>query len=262
MWLLSTRNRPAHCIEAVRTFKNKGSDGLQLVIWVDGDFKGYEPLYDIVKPGWVIRHTPECVGLAHQMNWLLEEYPAERAYGWLADDFRAETKDWDKQLVDEAEPCFIAYGNDGWSSPSVKQRHITSAFAIGGKIVRQVGWFAPPNLVQAGIDSAWNDLGRKFRLMKKVETVTVNHLHWKNGKRPVDATDNVGEQRDLGVTTYKKYITSPQHKEAIRLVREWLNGGPNLYRRYASQWIVDDGGPIRNPRRMDRKLPHRKRAKS
>ena len=197
------------------------------MVWCDGDAGGYGSItmnFPVVN----VVYTPERVGLAEQMNCFFDEYPDARFYGWLADDFRAKTQDWDKKLAEAAGDDHIAFGSDGWSNQSWPH-HITSAFAIGGELVRAAGFFAPRPLYQAGIDSAWNRLGREFKLMKQVKGVEVEHLHWKNKKRPRDDTDNYKERQESGIPQFRKYMTSGAFREARERVKYYLDSRPDMH---------------------------------
>jgi len=229
MWLLSTRNRPKEAFEAVRSFYEHASPEFRLVVWCDGDDGGY----GAITASWPVEniiYTPQRVGLSEQMNHFFDEYPYARFYGWLADDFRAQTDSWDKKLAKAAGDHNIAFGSDGWSNQAWPH-HITSAFAIGGELVRATGWFAPPELYQAGIDSVWNRFGREFGLMKHIKGVKVEHLHWKNDKREKDATDNYEEQQSTGIPEFRKYVTSREFRDARDRIKRYLNTRTDLHSR-------------------------------
>lgn len=197
------------------------------MVWCDGDDHGYGSI-TATYPIENFVHTPERVGLSEQMNGFFDEYPYARFYGWLADDFRAKTENWDQKLAKAAADHCIAFGSDGWSNQAWPH-HITSAFAIGGELVRATGWFAPPQLYQAGIDSVWNRIGREFGLMKQLKHIKVEHLHWKNNKRERDETDNHEEQQSTGIPQFRAYVQSREFKNARSSVRRYLNSRADLH---------------------------------
>ena len=246
MWLLSSRNRPKECAEAIESFIEYGKD-FKCVLWIDGDDSDYP------KPDWVIKHTNPRVNLTEQMNWLLKEYPNEPFYGWLADDFRAMTQDWNLHLENAADKYFIAYGNDKWSRGNLPL-HITSAFAIGGDLVREVGWFAPPSLKQGGIDSFWNNAGRYNKLLRYCPEVIVKHLHWKQKSRKMDATDNTDDQRNNGSRIWREFRKSGQCQGAYRKIKEFMRGKPDMYFSNPEKWVIHDSGAFLEARGVDGNL--------
>ena len=199
MWILTTTGRPKECAEAIAAIDDTCSEGFSCVLFVDGNVEGYE---DVELPNadrWTKIISERNIGLTVPMNNLLRDYPDAKFYGWLADDFRPRTQDWDKDISEASLPHFIAYCNDGWLLLDREGfvPHITSAFAVGGDLVREVGWFSPPPLRQAGIDSVWNQIGRRCRIQKYLSKTIVEHVHWKNGKRDKDPIDDFGNFRSV-----------------------------------------------------------------
>ena len=75
----------------------------------------------------------------------------------------------------------------------------------GGDLVRAVGWWALPGVYQGGIDDAWIHLAhRVFDVKKYVPDVIVEHMSYRNAKRPKDYTD--------------EWIRSPE-------IQAWVDGG-------------------------------------
>jgi len=186
MWLLTTRGRQK---EAQRLLDACAETMTQkAVCYVDGG--SYPGLR--LPPNWTLVENEQNIGVGPAMAWFYEKHPYCRYFGWLADDFLPITPDWDRRITEAAGTGRIAYCHDGRRPPGSLSNPdwITSAFAIGGDLVRAAGWLSPPGLRQAGIDSAWNRIGRRYGLMTYLHDVRVDHLHWKNGKRPRDATDN------------------------------------------------------------------------
>lgn len=212
MWLLTTRNRPAM---AQRVLDACAATGMSTpgIVWCDGcDYPDLR-----LPPNWM-KQSGERIGVGPAMQRFYEQHPDLPFYGWLADDFIPETPGWDLRLIQAAGKHCLAYCNDAWPRDFIPQ-HLTSAFAIGGDIVRAVGWFSPPGLVQAGIDSAWNEIGRHFRLMRYLHDVVVVHEHYKNGKRPKDTTDNdIQAEQPL----WKAYLASEHRKAAFAAVEALL----------------------------------------
>lgn len=212
-WLLTTRGRPdmaRRLIDAcVRTDMTHAG-----IMFVDGD----SDLYDFPLPDNWSRIVSDNIGIGAAMDWYFRVHPELPFYGWLADDFVPKSRGWDVELAGTAADRFIAYCNDEWRRQDVPT-WITSALAIGGDLVRAVGWFSAPGLRQAGLDSAWNFLGREFGLMRYRHDVVVEHVHWKNGKRARDRTDNRPEEEQQA---WEAHIHGQRHRDARDAIRRFL----------------------------------------
>lgn len=213
MWLLTTRNRPEM---AQRTIDACAATGMSTPAIVLMDGCEYPDLK--LPENWRAEATAENIGVGPAMQRFFERHPDLPYYGWLADDFVPQTPGWDRALIDAAGKHCLACCNDLYPREFVP-RHLTSAFAIGGDLVRAVGWFSPPGLRQAGIDSAWNQIGRRFNLLRYLHDVVVAHEHYSVGKRPKDATDNdiVTEQ-----PLWRAYSSGPHQKAAFAAVEALL----------------------------------------
>jgi len=182
MWLLPTRGRKELCQEALDAcFETRMTSAG--VIFVDDRIDDYA---DLVLPNnWLKAVGP--LTMAETMRWAFNTFPHEVFYGWIADDLRPRTTHWDKKLEDAAGGWFISHCSDGY----LEGAHLSGAFCWGGELVRNVGWWALPEVKQAGIDNAWFEvIGRTLQNVIYRDDVVVEHLHWKNSKRPRDETDN------------------------------------------------------------------------
>jgi hypothetical protein len=131
------------------------------------------------------------------MQYAFTTYPDATHYGWLADDTRPRTRNWDTQLEAAAGEWGLAYARDLWFSESPIERNglevgnnLSSGLCWGGELVRTVGWWATPGLRQAGIDMAWLDIVRPLGLHRYRHDIVVEHLNWRTGKREKDAGDD------------------------------------------------------------------------
>lgn len=185
MWLLPTYKRPQLCQEALMACYETGMMQ-QAILFIDPPFDGYEDLW--IPPNFIVWKSETHTHMAPAMNLVLERYPNEDFYGWLADDLRPRTPGWDFKLSEVAGDWDIAHCNDLWmgGSPIIRAGSLCGAFCWGGKLVRTVGWWGLPYTEQAGTDDAWICI----RDPKYVPDVIVEHIHWKNQKRPIDLTDN------------------------------------------------------------------------
>lgn len=194
IWLLSTRGRPKACQEVLNACFTTGM-GSPGVVYVDDDRKGYEKL--TVPWNWQVHYGDTDGGLAASMQWCLTEFPAASQYGWLADDTVPRTVAWDRHLERAAGDWCVSYARDLWLSENQNDEqtliggwNYSSGVCWGGKLVREAGWWALPNVKQAGIDTAWAALTNGLGLSRYLPDVIVEHKNWRTGKRERDQTDD------------------------------------------------------------------------
>jgi len=171
------------------------------VVYVDETVDEYR---DIRLPkNWKIHYEPEWGSLQASLQWCFENYPDATHYGWLADDVRPRTPDWDKRLEAAAGDWYLSYARDLWFSESEGELlnlengdNLSSGLCWGGDLVRTVGWWALPGVRQAFIDVAWCRIISPFGLQRYMHDVTVEHLNYKTGKREMDAVDDWSRNGD------------------------------------------------------------------
>lgn len=190
MWLLPSKNRPDQCREALEAFKKFGcTPG---VLWVDGDPKGYDKI--ILPDGWVIKHGSGGIGEA--CKWQYRVFPDREWYGWMADDMRPETIEFDLKLIYECRGVHFVFCNGGdHKSPKYAPAKgdvpdtIPSVMMWGGKLLEAVGWYFPPWLTRTCADEAWKHLAKAAGVAVYKHDVIVRHLHWLSGGRDMDGVD-------------------------------------------------------------------------
>src|SRR5690606_20587427 len=189
MWLLPSKGRRKLCQEALDACSDSGMTSLG-VLFVDTTVDEYAGIR--LPPNWTVHYCPEGGSLTASMQWAFKEYPSERHYGWLADDVRPRTQGWDKLLEEAAGDWDFACANDLWlgGGTLIQQgRDMTSGLCWGGELVRAVGWWGFPEVIQAGIDTAWVRIIAALGSYRYLPDVIVEHLNWRTGKRDKDDTD-------------------------------------------------------------------------
>jgi hypothetical protein len=173
------------CQEALDAFAAHGTTpGVLYVHAMDeAEASGYEGIR--LPEGWDKVTGKEYQ--AGQFRWWLDTYPGRDWYGWIADDNRPATQDFDLKMAAKAVPWGFVCCNGGkgkaWPSS------LPSALMWGGELVRTVGWIAPPRVFHATIDEHWKNLSRRAGIDQYCGDVLIEHLHWNNGGRNKDATD-------------------------------------------------------------------------
>ncbi len=193
IWLLSTRRRPEACQQVLNACYETGmtSPG---VVYVDEDDGSYDKLS--LPDNWTVHREPEWLSLQGSMQWAYRTYPQASQYGWLADDTFPRTPGWDRLIEQATGGWNLAYCRDLWFSETPGEadqleagNNLSSGLCFGGDLVRAVGWWALPGVIQAGVDTAWCDIVRPLGLHRYLPDVTVEHANWRTQKRVYDETD-------------------------------------------------------------------------
>lgn len=195
MWLLPTRGRAKLCGQALRACLTARMSR-PMVLWIDprgGQVKDYQAECQAIglPENWIVKEEP--AEMADTMRWVFDHFPAERHYGWLADDLFPRTVGFDALLEQGSLPFHLADCDDDHylaHDALIRHRSLCGAFCWSGDLVRAVGWWALPKVKQAGIDNAWTLLCVDLLPLRHfMEGVVVEHANWRTGKRPYDGTD-------------------------------------------------------------------------
>lgn len=227
MWLLTTRQRPELAADCLAACVKTGmiSRG---VVYVDGDEDGLYRHFR-VPPNWTV-HYAKHAGLSAALDWCLAAYPEEPFYGWLADDMQPRTRGWDRALQSAAGTRCFSQAKDCWVydlNPSAVAYGLepSAGMCWGGDLVRAAGWWALPGTFQAGTDVAWIRIVQRLRRMRFCHVATVEHLHWRRGKRERDLLDtdmndsngHLHTDRDLEVLW--EWLASREFPETVQRLR-------------------------------------------
>jgi len=126
-------------------------------------------------------------GLRHVGAWVneLARYRG-RGYGVLGhigDDNWPVTEGWDLRIMEALRQTPFAFANDLYPrEPGSLPCHIF----MRSEVVRALGYMAPPGIRHIA-DLAWNEWGRACGITY-LHDVILEHLHWSNGKAPMDET--------------------------------------------------------------------------
>lgn len=186
VWLLPTRGRPELCQRFLEACVETGmtSPG---VAWVDPTAPGQ---YDAVKwpeNWWVVTGRGD---MAPAMAWTFAQFPQASAYGWLGDDTVPITSGWDKALEEAAGEWYVSCCRDSYLVGNSFPNLLTGAFVMGGDLVRAVGWWALPGVLQAGVDDAWGDIVVGLGHLRFLNEICFRHDNYRTSRRPRDETDS------------------------------------------------------------------------
>lgn len=252
IWLLSTRGRPNACQEVLDACEETGMRS-RGVVYVDETVDEYRNLR--LPKNWTIHCEPEWGSLQASLQWCFRNYPDADQYGWLADDTYPRTKGWDKDLEAAAGRWKLSYCNDLWISQSGgtheehlhKGLNLSSGLCWGGDLVRTVGWWALPGVIQAGIDTAWVDIVHPLGLYRYLPDTIVEHKNWRTGKRPYDDVDRweragVGDYISDDCAVKNEWVLSADYRNILRRVHRKTGGDRKLVGQFLYRSMISTGG--------------------
>jgi hypothetical protein len=214
--IVPSRSRPEVSLEFYEEFK-KNSVMSDLMFGLDDDDVEYPRI-----PGVLYEVNPRK-GMNGTLNELAVKYADKYDYvGFLGDDHRPRTYGWDELLINAIKDIDngITYGRDmtqdGQASP------ICTFVILDTKIVRKLGYMAPPILKHLYLDNFWRDLGNSMGTLRYNHEVIVEHMHpafnkgtWDEQYRQVNAPDVFNHDGDA----YKEYHSSGEFAKAVETLQ-------------------------------------------
>jgi hypothetical protein len=126
--------------------------------------------------------------LVGSLNFIVPRYTDQYdAIGFMGDDHLPVTRNWDLdvlgQVVGPMHRGFprVVYGNDLIQGPV-----LPTAVFMSSRIVKALGWFAPPCLVHLYADNFWLALGEELGELSYLPDTVIQHLHPAGGTAPWD----------------------------------------------------------------------------
>lgn len=181
MWLLPSRSRPLSLKRFFTHYALTEADS-EGVVWLDMDDADKYDSVPIPKK-WTVVISPRLDGTGAITNEFFKMFPDEPWYGLLADDVLPKTYGWDKKLIEAAGSDGLAYGDDG-----IHGNGHSAHPCVGGDRIRELGWLALPGCKRIYIDNALFDDAVMRGAAIYLPDVIMEHLHFSNGKSPMDAT--------------------------------------------------------------------------
>jgi hypothetical protein len=215
--IIPTRGRNESAKEFTRLFR-ENSVISDLVFGLDeDDHEKYERLdgvrYD-VNPRLRVNGT---------LNLLANKYCHDYEYlAFMGDDQRLRTKGWDLIFYESIKPIplAIAYGDD-----LIQGARLPTSVAMDARIVRILGYMAPPCLTHMYIDNFWLDVGKAIKTLCYFPKVTIEHMHFSKGKSEMDATykeSNNALQYKADLSAYMNYLEKDFGNDVAKL-KAWLS---------------------------------------
>ena len=204
-----TRGRPKILTEMLDSFKDTASEGNKLVVYLNED----DPMlgsYNI--PLWCESIVGKRKYLAQAYNYIFDKYSDCDFYCPCNDDHVFITPEWDSKLIE-----IVNREGRGWGLAAAEdtltdwyQYQHPSGCLVSGNIPRTLGYFIWPPIQHIGIDCYFMHLMQGIGRLYHTRSVVIEHRHWMNGKRPLDAN-------------YKWVYNHAQFSYGMAMVEEYIN---------------------------------------
>ena len=174
--LVPTRGRPQACFELADVFDDTCVGNTRLVFVVDSDDPMLELHHELAERDGVSLFVNNDVGTMNKALNSAAFYFRDRAQflGFMGDDHRPRTEGWDGFLLEtlRSTPGGIVYGND-----LLQMHRLPTQVFLDARIVRTLGWMAPPELLHMYLDNFWKELGEELGTLRYHHGVIIEHMH-------------------------------------------------------------------------------------
>lgn len=225
--IVPTRGRPHNAARLAEAFRE--TDTLNaLPVFVadldDPELGAYQALREEGKiPRLVVptMATGDGRGMVGALNYAARRYAGlYEAVGFMGDDHLPRTRGWDDQIMDELDALTprIAYGND-----LLQGAALPTAVFMQSRIIRALGFMAPPVLRHLYVDNFWKHLGEQLGGLRYRDDVIIEHIHPAAGKTPMDEryrTVNAAEVDTVDRLMWEDYRDGVGFEAALRSVRQ------------------------------------------
>lgn len=217
--LLPSRGRPEAAKELMDNFAETAVI-TNLIFAVDEDDPTLDRYKELLGEN-VVGVTPSAGvrGVVYPLNYWIRQFKDDYDYfAFMGDDHRPRTKGWDfifAKVIDMG--ADIVYGDDLFQG-----KNLCTAGAISARVVRAFNGMAPDVLQHLYIDNFWMNIGQDLGTLYYCPEVIIEHLHYINGKAPMDElyeVINAPERYDIDGQRFRDYIASDEYKKIIESLK-------------------------------------------
>lgn len=174
MWIIPSR-RP-HLVERVFSKTAVTEPGIVVInSEMASEYSGVKLPKD-----WAFHEVSGCEFYRDKINRTFADFPNEKYYGIIGDDSVPETEGWDIFLGEQAGRLNIAFGTQVYIDRG-------GGGAIGGDLIRALGWICLPVVQHFYSDDAIELIGKEFDCLKFFRGIRLAHHHFSVGRAPYDA---------------------------------------------------------------------------
>ena len=157
------------------------------------------------------------------LNRVASKYAKDFNYiSFLGDDHRVVTHGWDTALMANVSnlPLAVTFGDDLLSNPP-----LATFVMLDARIIRQLGYFSPPQLRHMFLDDYWMFLGKKLDTLRYFPEVQVAHDHFSSGRSPKDRTYMLTNRLDVNLADRLRFVLyrTFESKKALEKLAVALN---------------------------------------
>ena len=212
-----SRGRPTN-IAVLQHCWDDTTNAAELLVCVDEDdptLNEYRALFPTSGRGLVVGPRKSLCGWINHVALALCDI--HDAIGFIGDDVRPRTPNWDTELVDSLQPFGVVYGNDLHQG----ERLCTHPL-FDSRFVQTWGFACPPGLTHLYVDNFWMSVGQRLGTLVYREDVILEHMHPHAGKADMDAGYREVNSRDsyrLDRAAYERYMTQRFDEDMERLCK-------------------------------------------
>lgn len=220
--IVPTRGRPQNAARLTKVFEKTGSLNADLAFVADHDDPEL-PAYLRVVSRLLIHGREDGTGrgMTASLNWAVSLY-ADRYdhFGFMGDDHLPRTAGWDAHVLGALNVGGpqVVYGDD-----LLQGENLPTAAFMPARMVRALGWMAPPVLRHLYVDNFWLELGQALGSLRYLPEIVIEHIHPAAGKTPMDAgysAVNAPEADDADRRAWLEFRNGGGFADALRRVRE------------------------------------------
>jgi len=197
--LCPTRGRPQVVPEVLASFDaTKGLADTELIFVIDTDDPSYYDYYNVPNVRVIEVSKDEGGNMVKALNVAASHLIGDTdatILGFIGDDHRFRTNNWDGLIAEAAGNGGIVYANDLSQGANLP----TQVF-ISKNIVSALGYFGLPTCKHLYIDNAWKTLGEGAGCLVYLPDVIIEHMHpyfgkgeWDEGHKRVNSQEMYSE---------------------------------------------------------------------
>lgn len=220
MWVIPSHGRPHKLAELAASFGPKDLEQPVMVVLSKADSLYQEYFKREWPKTWDFRVLDENQSYCgEKMNAALGWLPKAKFYGHLCDDVLIETPDRLQELVEAAGDWKISCPNDG-----IYHGDLFCFPVMGGKLVREIGWWAHPLFKHNCLDSVIDDIAKTLNIGVFFKDIRYIVKHPQLGTAPSDATYERVEEinRQAGNLYDTKWRDSPDRLQLLARLKRVL----------------------------------------
>lgn len=209
--IVPSRSRPESVEQMREVFYGHGTGMADLMFATDDDQEPYPYV-----PGVSYSRGPRLRMCGTLNAVAVKEAKRYKYIGFMGDDHRPRTYQWDRQVIDALEHNNVVYGND-----LLQGENLPTAVFLRAEIVQKLGYMAPPSLIHLYLDNFWLELGRATSI-KYLPNVIIEHMHPAVGK--AEWTDSYREVNDQALYSTDEFAFRQYMETQFASDLEKLNG--------------------------------------